>query len=65
MAWIGPIHGFAFCLYIWMLIQTLAGGDWTRGEILRAVVAALVPFGGFVNERALRRKQAALESASA
>jgi len=32
-----------------------------RGEVARMAVAALVPFGAFVNERALRRGQALLD----
>ena len=59
-ALMGPVHGMAFLLYVWMLIQTISGGDWSRAEIVRALIAAFVPFGGFVNERFLRRKQAAL-----
>jgi integral membrane protein len=63
VTWMGSIHGMAFLLYVWMLIQTISGGDWTWPEILRAGVAAIVPFGGFVNERWLRRKQAGLSLA--
>jgi integral membrane protein len=57
---VGPIHGMAFLLYIWMLIQTVAGADWSRAEIARAVIVAFIPFGAFANERFLKRKQLAL-----
>lgn len=60
----GPIHGTAFLLFVWMLIQTVSGGDWRKGEITRLLLAAFIPFGGFANERFLRRKEAALTSAS-
>jgi hypothetical protein len=43
-----------------MLIQTVSGGGWSRSETTRLVVAALIPFGAFVNERALARRQAML-----
>lgn len=59
-ALMGPIHGMAFLLYVWMLIQTVSGGGWSRSETARMVIAAFIPFGAFVNERALARRQAAL-----
>lgn len=58
----GPIHGIAFILYVWMLIRTVSGGGWTRAETLRMTVAAFIPFGAFLNERALARRQAAMAS---
>ena len=57
---VGPVHGMAFLLYVWMLVQTISAGDWSRGEIARLLLAAFIPFGAFVNERALRRKEATL-----
>jgi integral membrane protein len=57
---VGLLHGLAFLFYIWMLIQTVSGGDWSRREIGRALVAAVVPFGAFINERYLARKEAEL-----
>ncbi len=56
----GPIHGIAFILYVWMLVQTLSMGGWTRRAAARMVLAAFIPFGAFVNERALARRQASL-----
>jgi integral membrane protein len=56
----GPIHGMAFVLYVWMLIQTVSGGGWSPPETLWMVVAAFIPFGAFLNERALASRQAAL-----
>lgn len=56
----GPIHGMAFLLHVWMLIQTVSGGGWSRSETTRMMMAAFIPFGAFVNERALARRQAAL-----
>ncbi|MFC5760709.1 DUF3817 domain-containing protein [Rhizobium sp. GCM10022189] len=57
---IGPVHGIAFVLYVWMLIQTVSMGGWSRGETARMVLAAFIPFGAFLNERALARRQSAL-----
>ena len=60
----GPVHGMAFLLYVWMLIQTVSAGGWSRGETLRMVMAAFIPFGAFLNERVLARRQAALAAAA-
>lgn len=56
----GPVHGIAFVLYVWMLIQTVSIGGWSRGATARMVLAAFIPFGAFLNERALARRQLAL-----
>ncbi|MGO4683411.1 DUF3817 domain-containing protein [Hyphomicrobium sp. 2TAF46] len=56
----GPVHGIAFVLYVWMLIQTVSIGGWSRGATARMVLAAFIPFGAFLNERALARRQQAL-----
>jgi integral membrane protein len=58
----GPIHGMAFLLYIWTLIQTVSGTDFRRPDVVQMVMAAFIPFGAFLNERALRRRQALLAS---
>src|ERR1700716_3768888 len=57
---LGPIRGMGFRLYVWMLIQTVSGADWSRAEIARAVIVAFIPFGAFANERFLKRKELAL-----
>ncbi|MFC4726680.1 DUF3817 domain-containing protein [Coralloluteibacterium thermophilus] len=59
----GPVHGMAFLLYVWMLIQTVSGGGWSRAEVARMLGAAFIPFGAFANERALARRQKALLAA--
>jgi integral membrane protein len=56
----GPIHGLAFLTYGWVLIRMVAGGGWSRADIVRLSIAALIPFGAFINERALARRQAML-----
>jgi integral membrane protein len=59
----GPVHGMAFLLYVWTLIETISGANFPRADVVRMVVAAFIPFGAFLNERALRRRQARLASA--
>jgi integral membrane protein len=53
---IGPLHGFAFASYLWNVWQTAAGGRWRAAEVVRLVVCALVPLGGFLNWPWLVRK---------
>ena len=58
----GPVHGIAFCFYVWTLVQTVAGGDWRPAEWLRLAVTAFVPSAGYTNLAMIRRKAAALRS---
>lgn len=57
---VGPIHGVAFLIYLWMVISTVSSGDWPRGEIVRLIVVAFIPFGAFMNMRLLQRREDAL-----
>lgn len=57
---LGPVHGMVFLFYLWMVVNTVSGEDWSRGEIARVLVAALVPGGAFFNAGFMRRKEAAL-----
>lgn len=59
---IGPVHGLAFLAYVWIAIQTVAGGGWSRAGAVRLFLVALVPFGGFFNLPHLRRKAAELRA---
>ena len=54
---LGPTHGIAFVLYLWLLAQVLAGGHWTRKEKLRLISFALIPLGGFLNARTFSRRE--------
>lgn len=53
---LGPVHGLAFSLYVRTVVETVAGGGWTRGETARLALAALIPFGGYFNLRWLRER---------
>jgi len=61
---IGPIHGVTFLAYVWVVIQTISGGGWSRPEVARLLAASVVPFGAFANARLLARKEAALASSN-
>lgn len=56
----GPVHGAAFVAYTWCVIVAFSGGGgWTRRELLRLIVAASIPCGGFANAGFLHRKEVA------
>ena len=46
---VGPLHGLAFCAFLWNVWQTGASGRWRRIELARLIVAAFIPLGGFLN----------------
>lgn len=54
----GPVHGFAFLLYLWIAVQTASAAGWPRADLVRLLVAAVVPFGGYLNVQFLARKAA-------
>ncbi len=56
----GPVHGIAFCFYVWTVVQTIAGSGWTRPEWMRLVVTAFVPIAGYTNLPLIRGKMHAL-----
>lgn len=56
----GPIHGIAFCFYVWTVLQTVVGGNWTRREWIRLIAAAFVPLAGYSSLILIRRKVQAL-----
>lgn len=57
----GPIHGVAFIAYIWLVASTIPVLRWSRWDLARLLVPALIPFGTFFNIGLLRRRAAALE----
>jgi integral membrane protein len=59
---IGLIHGIAFLAYIATMLLTLPGRGFSTPEWVRTGVAAFVPFGTFINDPMLKRKQTAVES---
>lgn len=55
----GPVHGLAFVAYLWTVVQTVSGARWRRVEVVRLVLLAMLPLGGYLNaawmSRAMRR----------
>jgi integral membrane protein len=58
----GPIHGMVFLLYLWMLVNQTYSGGWSKAEVVRLVVGALVPFGALFSISFIKSKQEALLS---
>lgn len=52
----GPIHGLAFMVFIWFVIRSWAEGLVNGLGVFRLFLGAFIPFGGFANERWLRRQ---------
>ena len=51
IGFLGPVHGIAFLVYLVLVLQIREGQGWNLWHTLLAIVAAAVPFGGFVVER--------------
>jgi integral membrane protein len=54
--YLGPIHGIAFLTYMWITLQTVAGGGWRWRDATRLFVVAFIPFAGYFNIQWLRRR---------
>ena len=61
---VGMTHGIAFLVYIAAMVVCLPGKGFGFMGWVRAFVASLFPFGTFLNDPYVRRRQAALEGAS-
>lgn len=60
---VGMAHGIAWLAYLVAMLICLPGKGFTAPEVLRTFVAALFPFGTFLNDPMIRRKQEALRLA--
>ena len=52
---LGPIHGVLFIAYVFVAINIRLRGGWSNPVTLAVLLAAVVPFGGFVVDRWLVR----------
>ncbi len=57
---VGLIHGVAFIAYILAMMICLWGRGFSGWEWTRTTLAAFFPFGTFLNDSLLKRKQLAL-----
>jgi integral membrane protein len=56
---VGMIHGGAFVLYILAMVVCLSGRGFSAWEWARTTIAAFFPFGTFLNDGMLKRKELA------
>jgi integral membrane protein len=54
---VGWIHGLLFVLYLIALAEVSVKRQWSRVQILGALLASVVPFGTFVLDARLRLEQ--------
>ncbi|MFC5553081.1 DUF3817 domain-containing protein [Methylobacterium iners] len=57
---LGPVHGLAFVIYAWAVVQTGTDSGWRASEWARLTVSAFVPFAGLTTRPLVRRKMAQL-----
>lgn len=62
---IGALHGAAFVIYLVAMLVCLWGRGFTPFEWLRTTFASFFPFGTFLNDPFLKRKQMAGAAARA
>jgi len=56
---VGMIHGAAFVIYLLAMVICLWGRGFTAWEWARTTIASFFPFGTFLNDPLLKRKQLA------
>ena len=44
---LGPIHGIAFLVYLYLVLRIREGQGWALGRTIIVILASAVPFGGF------------------
>ncbi|MDN7879123.1 DUF3817 domain-containing protein [Burkholderia aenigmatica] len=53
----GPVHGIAFAMYVWAVVGTASSGLWSKTEVARLVLAAVVPFVGLTSAGWIARRR--------
>lgn len=56
---LGPIHGLLFVVYVLMVWQLHTEAGWTGKQTFWILVGAVLPFGGYVVDRWLQRRERA------
>jgi integral membrane protein len=57
---VGPLHGVAFLVYAWTLVQSIGAGLWAKRQAWRLAAGALLPFGAWLNDGLIRARLWAL-----
>lgn len=50
---VGSAHGLLFILFIYFIVQAAAEKDWTRRQVIVALLSSVIPFGTFYADRKL------------
>jgi len=53
----GPVHGIAFAMYVWAVVGTASSGLWSKGDVARLVLSAVVPFAGLASAGWIARRR--------
>lgn len=53
---IGPVHGACFSFYLVLACSVVFDGTWNARQVTRVLIAAVMPFGTFANDRFLAAK---------
>jgi integral membrane protein len=48
VAVMGPVHGIIFLVYLVLVLKIRPDQGWTLGQTILVVIAAALPFGGFL-----------------
>ncbi|MCH7403240.1 DUF3817 domain-containing protein [Belliella kenyensis] len=54
---VGWIHGLLFVIYIYVIFPTAKKLDWSFGKTLFGLIASVLPFGPFIFDRNLKKKE--------
>ncbi|MCH7412238.1 DUF3817 domain-containing protein [Belliella sp. R4-6] len=54
---VGWIHGALFVVYIYIIFPTAKKLDWSFGKTFFGLVASVLPFGPFIFDRNLKKKE--------
>lgn len=55
---VGSIHGALFILFIYFIVQAYAEKNWSRRELMLALLSSVIPFGTFYADKHLFKKYA-------
>jgi len=56
---LGPIHGLLFIAYVVMALNLREGAGWTAKQTVWILIGAVLPFGGYVVDWWLARRERA------
>lgn len=55
---VGSIHGALFILFLYYIMQAYAEKNWSKRELMLALLSSVIPFGTFYADKHLFKKYA-------